>query len=149
MWLCFEANFSKNNYFNLVRIFKNSRKSIQLQFVSPQPQETDNLESRAVLTESLCYVEIYRATQNTGNGFKRNIAFPKGNKLSVGGFFLLIWMKQTLIWFNLQRDGTEIGLSNIKDTFAESFQLKMSVLHQSMDAKVCASSRLVSRVKFI
>ena len=30
-------------------------------------------------------------------------------------------MKQTLIWFNLQRDGTRNGLSNIKETFAESF----------------------------
>ena len=41
-------------------------------------------------------------------------------------------MKQTLMWFNLQRDGTGNGLSNIKDTFAESLQLQMSVLHQSM-----------------
>ena len=45
---------------------------------------------------------------------------------------MLIWMKQTLIWFNSQRDGTGNGLSNIKDTFAESLQLQMSVLHQSM-----------------
>ena len=41
-------------------------------------------------------------------------------------------MKQTLTWFNLQRDGTGNGLSNIKDTFVESLQLQMSVLHQSM-----------------
>ena len=41
-------------------------------------------------------------------------------------------MKKTLIWFNLQRDGTGKGLSNIKDTFGESLQLQMSVLHQSM-----------------
>ena len=41
-------------------------------------------------------------------------------------------MKQTLIWFNLQRDGSGNGLSNIKDTFAESLQLRMSFLHQSM-----------------
>ena len=45
---------------------------------------------------------------------------------------MLIWIKQTLIWFSLQRDGTENGLSNIKDTFAESLQLQMSVLPQSM-----------------
>ena len=37
-----------------------------------------------------------------------------------------------LIWFNLQRDGAGNRLSNIKDTFAESLQLQMSVLHQSM-----------------
>ena len=45
---------------------------------------------------------------------------------------MLIWMKQSLIWFNLQRDGTGNGLSNIKETFSESLQLRMSVLHQSM-----------------
>ena len=33
--------------------------------------------------------------------------------------FVLIWMKQTLIWFSLQRDGTGNGLSNVS-------------LHQSM-----------------
>ena len=27
--------------------------------------------------------------------------------------FMLIWMKQMLIWFNLQRDGTGNGLSNL------------------------------------
>ena len=45
---------------------------------------------------------------------------------------MLIWMKPTLIWFNLQRDGTGNGLLIIKDTFAERLQLLMSVLHQSM-----------------
>ena len=58
--------------------------------------------------------------QNTGDDFKKNIAFPEGNKLFAGDF-VLIWMKQTLIWFNLQRDRTRNGLSNIKETFAESF----------------------------
>ena len=55
--------------------------------------------------------------------------------------FVLIW-KQTLIWFNLQRDGTENGLSNIKNTFAESLQLQMSVLFMS----IFQSSSLVSQV---
>ena len=41
-------------------------------------------------------------------------------------------MKQTLTWFNLQRDETGNGLYNIKDTFVERLQLLMSVLHQSM-----------------
>ena len=39
---------------------------------------------------------------------------------SVTGNFVLIWMEQRLIWFNLQRYGTRNGLSNIKETFAES-----------------------------
>ena len=46
--------------------------------------------------------------------------------------FVLIWMKQTLIWFSLQRDRTGNGWFNTKDTFAESFQLQTSILHQSM-----------------
>ena len=50
-------------------------------------------------------------------------------------------MKKTLIWFNLQGDGNINGLTNIKDTFAESLQLQMSVLHQ-----IGASSRRVSQV---
>ena len=41
-------------------------------------------------------------------------------------------MKKALIWFNLQRDVTGNGFSNVKDIFAENFQLQMSVLHQSM-----------------
>ena len=53
-------------------------------------------------------------------------------------------MKQRLIWFNLQRDGTRNGLSNIKKTFAESLQLQMSVLHQRMS--IFQSSMLVSQV---
>ena len=41
-------------------------------------------------------------------------------------------MKQSLIWFNVQRVGTGNGLPNIKETFSESLQLRMSVLHHSM-----------------
>ena len=65
-----------------------------------------------------------------------NNAFPERNDSkgvsSFAGDFKLIWMTQTLIWFNLQRDGTRNWFSNIKETFAENFQLKMSVLLQRM-----------------
>ena len=37
-----------------------------------------------------------------------------------------------MIWFNLQTDITGNGLPNIKDTFAESFHLQMSVLEQGI-----------------
>ena len=37
-----------------------------------------------------------------------------------------------MIRFNLLIDGTKNGLPNIKETFAESLQLQMSVLHQRM-----------------
>ena len=53
-------------------------------------------------------------------------------------------MKQTLTWFNLQSDGTRNGLSNIKETFAESLQLQMSNLHHCMS--IFQSSRLVSQI---
>ena len=47
--------------------------------------------------------------------------------------FMLFGMKETPIWFNLQKDRTVNGLLNIKDAFAESFQLQMSVLlHRDM-----------------
>ena len=63
---------------------------------------------------------------------KKTIAFPEETKLFPGDF-VLIWMKQTLLWFNLQRDGTRNGLFNIKETFAENLPLQMSVLQQSMN----------------
>ena len=78
-----------------------------------------------------------------GIASKKNIAFPKGNKL-LADDFVLIWMKQRLIWFNLQRDGTRNGLSNFKKTFAESLKLQMSVLHQRIS--IFQSSMLVSQI---
>ena len=44
--------------------------------------------------------------------------------------------------FNLQRNGTGNGFSNIEDTFQESFSYKYQFC-----TKVCVSSRLVSQVK--
>ena len=40
-------------------------------------------------------------------------------------------MKQTLIWFNLKRDGTRNGLPNIKETFSECLLLQMSATNSS------------------
>ena len=54
-------------------------------------------------------------------------------------------MKQRLIWSNLQRDETWSGLSNIKDTFAGSLQLQVSVIHQSM----CIFNAGVSQVRMM
>ena len=62
---------------------------------------------------------------------KKTVLSLKGIS-SFAGDFVLIWMKQRLIWFNLQRDGTRNGLSNIKETFPEILQLQMSVLDQRM-----------------
>ena len=76
---------------------------------------------------------------NLPSGPKHRIWLQKKTVLSLKGIsslsgeFVLIWMKQRLIWFNIQRDGTRNGLSNIKETFAENLQLKISSsLRQSM-----------------
>ena len=77
---------------------------------------------------------------------KKTLLSLKGNKLFAGEF-VLIWMKQMLIWFNLQRDGTRNVLCSIKETSTESLQLQMSVLHQRMS--IFQSSRLVSQVRMM
>ena len=59
--------------------------------------------------------------------------------------FMLNWMKQMLLWLNLQRDGTGNGMYNIKDTFAESLHLQVSVLHQGSQLSLQVL-RLVSQV---
>ena len=51
------------------------------------------------------------------------LLFLKGIS-SFAGDFVLIWMKQRLIWFNLQRGGARNGFYNIKKTFTENLQLK-------------------------
>ena len=54
--------------------------------------------------------------------------------------FVLIWMKQTLIWFNLQRDGTGNVLTpriHLQKVCNNKYQFC---------TKVCTSSRLVSHV---
>ena len=99
----------------------------------------DSLETRAIL------IEIFMLYWNLPSSPKLWRALQK-IWLSLKGItclqviFVLIWMKQTLIWYNLQRDGTGNGFSNIKDTFAAA----ISVLHQSMC--IYKSSRLVSQV---
>ena len=102
------------------------------------------METRAVLIEifMLCG-SLPSGPKHRGWLQKTNIAFPTGNRLFEGDF-VLIWMKETLIWFNLQRDETRNELSNIKETFAESLQLQMSVLHQRMS--IFQSSMLASQV---
>ena len=62
-----------------------------------------------------------------GIALKKTVLSLRGIS-SLAGDFELTWTKQRLIWFNLQRDGTRNGLSNIKETFVKNLQLKMSVL---------------------
>ena len=55
---------------------------------------------------------------------------------------MLFWIKQRLIYFKLQRNGTENGSSNIKDLSTERFQLQIAVLHQSMGISKAVHSSL-------
>ena len=75
----------------------------------------------------LKFIERPKTPGMTSKKKKKKLLSLKGIS-SFAGDFVLIWMKQRLIWFNLQRDGTRNGLSNIKETFAENLQIKMSVL---------------------
>ena len=64
--------------------------------------------------------------QNTVDDFKTKkklISLKEISSLQV--IFVPNWMKQTLIWFSLQKGGTGNGLSNINDTVAESLQLQI------------------------
>ena len=72
-------------------------------------------------------LKFTKRPKTPGMTSKKTVLFLKGISSFVDDF-VLIWMKQRLIWFNLQRDGTRNGFSNIKETFAENFQLKMSVI---------------------
>ena len=62
-------------------------------------------------------------------------------------FFVLMWMKQTLIWFNLQRDATGNGFSkvnlhqsmcNFKDSLSSSYDVMAAV------GKICKEKVPVS-----
>ena len=116
------------------------RTSFKIPVWKNHSHKKQSLETRVVLTE------IFMLCWNLPSGPKHRGWLQKsieGNKLFAGDF-VLIWMKQTLIWFNLQSDGTKNGLSNIKETFSESLQLQMSVLNQRMN--IFQSSMLVSQV---
>ena len=69
-------------------------------------------------------LKITQRPKTPGITSKKNIAFPEENK-QFAVDFVLIWMKQRLIWFSLQGDGTRNGLSNIKETFAENMKLQI------------------------
>ena len=58
-------------------------------------------------------LQFTKQPKTPGMTSKKNIAFPEGNKLLAGNF-VLIWMKRTLIWFNLQSDGLEIDCLTLR-----------------------------------
>ena len=87
-------------------------------------------KKRIVLIEIFVMLNFTEWPKTSGMTLKTTLLSLKGiSCLQV--IFVLTWMKQTLIWFNLQRDATGNGLSNIMDTFAESLQLQIWVLYQS------------------
>ena len=140
-WLAFSlsVNFGQNLLSHSCKKFCHETKEVVICICCSISQKADSLETRAVL------IEIFILRWNLLSGQKhrgwlqtKTVLSPKGIN-SFSGDFVLIWMKQRLIWFNLQRDGTRNGLSNIKETFAESLQLQMSVLHQRVIYEVLSS----------
>ena len=76
-------------------------------------------------------MKLTKRLKTTGITFERNMALSEGNQLFAGDFHALMdEMNAGMLQFT--RNGTGNRFSNIKDTFAESFQLQLSVLHQSM-----------------
>ena len=76
-----------------------------------------SLETWAALIEiSVIYWNLPSGRTHRGLQ-KKNMAFSERNELFASDF-VLTWMKETLIWFNLQRDGNKNGLPNIKNSFA-------------------------------
>ena len=59
------------------------------------------------------------------------MAFLEGNDRELKVIFVLIWMKQTLIWFNLQRHGTGNGLFNVN--LHQSLRILKAGLSSSYD----------------
>ena len=74
------------------------------------------------------------------------MAFSEGSQLFAGHFHALL-DEMNASMLNLQRNGTGNGLSNIKDTFAETFQLQLSLLHQIMVSLDGLSSLSYDRAK--
>ena len=65
-------------------------------------------------------LKFIERSKTPGMTSKKTLLSLKGIS-SFAGNFGLIWMKQTLIWFNVHRGGTRNGLSNIKETFCRKF----------------------------
>ena len=118
----FRLYLSDGNSYSMIIIFHNS---ITWVFRSLAAITAIFNLHRVNITSVLLLYCIYRQP------FKKTLLSLKGIS-TFAGDFVPIWMKQRLIWFNLQRDETRNGLSNIKETFAENLQLQISVLHQSM-----------------
>ena len=85
----------------------------------------DSLETWAVLIE-IFMLKFTEWSKTLGMASKKTVLPLKGIS-SLAGDFVLIWMKQRLIWFNLQRDGTRNGLSNISSLCQSSLQLQTQV----------------------
>ena len=108
----------------------------QLSFTSlrhSHKRQEDCLETRFV------FIEIFMLSRNSPNrpkhrglltGEKIWLSLKRTSYLQM--IFILLWIAWTMVCFHLQRNWAGNGLSNIKDALAESFQLQVPVLHQSM-----------------
>ena len=99
-------------------------------FLTWNKKRKDNLETRAAFIE-ISILKFTKRPKTPWTTFEK-IWFSLKGISYFQVIFMLFWMKWTLVCFDLQGDGTGNGLPNIKDAFAESFELQLSVLYQSI-----------------
>ena len=99
----------------------------------------DSLEARTVLIE--IFMLCWNLERPKTPGITSNMDFLIS---CLQESFVLIWIKQTLIWFNLQRNGT-----GNRFVISRIFFQKFCSYKCQFCTKVCASSRLVSQVQMM
>ena len=102
----------------------------------------ESLKAQAAL------IEIFLLCWNLPSGSKHQAWLQKKHCFhwrdkQFAGNFVLTYLKQRMIWFNLQWDETRNRLSNIKDTFAENICQVTNVISAT---KYQHLPRLVSQI---
>ena len=76
---------------------------------------------RPSIQKSLWYLEIYQTAQNNGDQYQKTWQALKGISY-LQELFMLLWIKQRLVYFKLQRSKIGNKFSCIEDSFSERFQ---------------------------
>ena len=114
--LGFHCMFIPFSGWKIINWFKTLTATIQIHH--SHKKWKDSLETRTAL------IEISMLCCNLPSGPKHREWLQKRTRLSMKGIsylqvtFMLIWIKQMLVWLNSSKDGTRNSLSNIKDAFA-------------------------------
>ena len=125
---CFHLEHSPHSFWTFPRVFRSIfrvphyfpfscfPRFVNNRFKYSQKNRRDSLETRAAFIE--IPMKFTKRPKNRDH-FWKYMALSEGiSYLQV--VFMLFRIKWMLVSFNLQRNGTENGLSNIKDTFAKA-----------------------------